>query len=82
MQLLIDIIKNNDPKNNAIKRVAIDTLYSIGAFCGKEMTHRRDEVLAILDECRADKFQPIRSSAQDAIRLLKDIPSKATKAKP
>lgn len=55
VQLLMDIIKSNEPKNIQIKRVSIDAIYSIAAHCSKQIAFQKDEILHILDICRTDK---------------------------
>lgn len=70
---LIDQIKNNDPKQVQTKRVAIDLIYSIGAHCSDEIMDQVPDILAILDDCRTDKNQPVRAASQETIKLLKEL---------
>lgn len=71
----MDLCKSTDPKAVLMKRVAIDAIYSIGIHCKDLIAHNKEDILQILDSCRTDKNQPVRSAAQETIKLLKEIPS-------
>lgn len=55
------------------KRVAIDAVYSIAAHLKEDIQLYIDNILIVLDKCRVDKSQPVRSAAQETIKLLKEI---------
>ena len=62
-------------KDANTKRVAIDAVYSIGAHLSMEILEYKDELISILDKCRTDKNQPVRSAAQETLKLLKELES-------
>lgn len=67
------MIKSIDRKALDYKRVAIDTIYSMAVHCSDKISNQMPEILKILDTVRTDKNLPIRTSAQQTIKLLKEI---------
>lgn len=63
IQYLLETSRTTDAKNIQLKRVAIDALYSIGIHCKPQIAQHKEEILLILDGCRTDKNQPVRSAA-------------------
>ena len=56
--------------------MAIDAIYSIGAHCQDKIGDHSEKIIKILDECRTNKYKPVRDAAQETLKLLKEIKEK------
>lgn len=76
----MDLIKTSDSKSIQVKRAAIDAIYSIATHCKAQITYHKDEILDVLDSCRTDINLPVRNSAQETTKLLREIAGPVTKS--
>lgn len=70
LPVLIDFIASND---SSTKKVAIDAIYSMTAIIKEEIVPFRLDILQVLNQCRFDKYKPIREATTETIKLLKEI---------
>jgi hypothetical protein len=69
--ILTDQVKRQ--RDTVTKRVAIDAIYTIAAHLSDEINSFKEEIMPLLDECRTDRNQPVRSAARETIKLFKQI---------
>lgn len=73
-QYLPFIIECADSKDQEIKKMAIDVIYTLAAILAPTLAMYKDHLIEVLNESRFDKQKPIREATIEAISALKELP--------
>ena len=73
-QFLPFMIECASSKDQEIKKMAIDVIYTVAAILPPTLSPFKDHLIEVLNESRFDKQKPIREATIEAISAIKDLP--------